>query len=55
MLFAYKLFYLQFFRGLESADNSICRALIELRINHNIENANEHEEFVANLTRKVCI
>ncbi|RZF36165.1 hypothetical protein LSTR_LSTR013389 [Laodelphax striatellus] len=37
---------------IETADESIHRAMQELRINRNPEVAIEHEEFIANLTRK---
>ncbi|XP_075218001.1 BH3-only protein sayonara isoform X2 [Lycorma delicatula] len=38
--------------GIETADDSIRRTIAELRINRNSQVAIEHEEFIANLTRK---
>lgn len=40
-------------RMIETSDESIRRCLVELEINRNMQQALEHEEFIANLTRKV--
>ncbi|CAH0771549.1 unnamed protein product [Bemisia tabaci] len=37
---------------IETSDESIRRCLVELEINRNMQQALEHEEFIANLTRK---
>lgn len=40
-------------RNLESIDNSIKNVMTELRVMNNPKVATEHEEFIANLNRKV--
>lgn len=41
------------FRSMESFEEAIQRAVLELQVNQNPKNATEQEEFIANLTRQV--
>lgn len=49
------LLVLQRFRSMESFEEAIQRAVLELQVNQNPKNAIEQEEFIANLTRQVSI
>lgn len=43
------------FRSMESFEEAIQRAVLELQVNQNPKNATEQEEFIANLTRQVSM